>query len=83
MGARLKFSCKKCGAKFEGDVGSGFNFRLLRCPNCGKEITEKRKAKISLVKCSCGNKFRENLPPRCPKCKSKEVIDVGTVLLYD
>ena len=34
-------------------------------------------------KCKCGGQFRFNAPPRCPKCRSAELLRYEHVLEYD
>jgi len=83
MGYRAVFKCKKCGCRFEGDVGNGFQFKLLRCARCGKEHRQKEEASVKLLKCRCGGKFEVNLLPRCPKCNGEEVEEIERKHLYD
>jgi hypothetical protein len=34
-------------------------------------------------KCRCHGKFSLNAPPRCPKCRSTRIKEVGISLMYD
>jgi hypothetical protein len=36
MGSQFTAICKKCGHRFEANVGGGFSFHLLHCDECGR-----------------------------------------------
>jgi len=94
MGQTHRMTCNDCGKSFESDDGGGFQFYLLRCDTCGKEETvgfppgrnpTTEAAEETAGKCSCGGDYKSDAPPRCPGCKSTDLIKDpdGPIILYD
>jgi len=45
-----------------------------------KQFVERRS---SIARCSCGGRFSEEAPVRCPKCKSTNLQKGSLVCMYD
>ena len=92
MGHNCTAVCLECGESFIVEHGHGFHFVGLRCVDCGKrkhiklELIDSQPGKNAeelASKCRCGGKFTDDAPPRCPKCRSKNVQEDEPHILFD
>ena len=95
MGTRGIYKCRKCGNEFESREGGGFLFIEYRCVKCDwiKSVKSnqmvrpenyKPPAKSQVGKCrKCGGELRDDIPPMCPKCKSRNVRMRKPDVYYD
>ena len=97
MGIEFEAKCKDCGAILNIGCVNGDDFSLLlRCDRCGGEKlirddeTEKIKSEEYLGeveriagKCKCGGNPKFDAPPRCPKCRSKNIEQVGSTSFHE
>ncbi len=99
MGQAFQATCKKCGHKFRVSEGGGFTFFLLHCDTCGQEKylyeeemgtafknpSERERWKADYVPpCSCGGRFTDDAPARCPKCRGCDFDHSdGCITMYD
>lgn len=68
-----------CVASAERDRAIQKNARIA-------SITEKEyRKKIDAMAgaCTCGGRFRLDAPPRCPKCRSRQIDEGETAVMYD
>ena len=89
MGSSYTARCKACGEVFTASSGGGFNFQLLHCDTCGKERARPLTPDLQPAPdyddsgCGCGGRFTFDASPRCPKCRSAELEDLGNYVDYD
>jgi DNA-directed RNA polymerase subunit RPC12/RpoP len=83
--------CNECGTKFEVNEGSGMIAMPFHCHRCGKEWWwecgegEPTGKEPEPPSCECGGTFTGDAPPRCPRCRSKDLRrdPEGSEILYD
>ncbi|RKX33271.1 MAG: hypothetical protein DRP22_00675 [Verrucomicrobia bacterium] len=92
MGVKGIFQCRRCGHRFRARAGGGFNFRLFRCEDCDRTVVVGNPIWPDMPgtgdpvpeKCEyCGGRMRDDIPPMCRKCRSRDVELVVTEMLYD
>ena len=86
MGEMKNGKCKQCHHKFEFATIGGFTFAIVRCTQCdeAKSVSwEEHKKSNEHGKCKCGGMFTNDAVVRCPKCKSDNIKDLGTYLMFD
>ena len=86
MGSRHQAKCRDCGHLFEYDESGGFTFAIINCDSCHRMISVSWADKANQKthgKCSCGGTYSNDAKPRCKKCDSMNIDDLGTILLFD
>lgn len=91
MGYTYGVICNECDEHFDVNEGSGMVAMPLHCDSCGREwwwefgpsgpLDEQPDA----PPCPCGGRFTADAPPRCPRCRSRDLRrnPDGLEILYD
>ena len=88
MGISYRTKCEQCEHRFKVNEGGGFTFFRLHCDKCGRgKYIDHEQVETPLPpdwekiseeladQCRCGGQFLIDAPPRCPKCKSSELVE--------
>jgi len=91
MGQAYEAICQACGTRVEVNDGPSMSAIPLHCDRCGRERWWEFKDGFptdepdQVFRCSCGGEFTSEALPRCPKCRSSDLIrdPNGIQILYD
>jgi rubredoxin len=75
--------CEDCGFEFEADMGEeDAQFEVYRCDECDRVLRAERTdgmEDVLSVPCGCGGRYCRGRPPKCPDCRSPNVVRVQIV----
>ncbi|TFH27974.1 MAG: hypothetical protein E4G98_05680 [Promethearchaeota archaeon] len=86
MGTVHQAKCRDCGHVFKFSEGGGFKFAIINCNSCHLAISvswEVKRRQNTHGKCSCGGTYSNEAKPRCEKCESANIEDLGTTIYFD
>jgi rubrerythrin len=73
-----RLRCEDCGHEFSAEMGGkGTEFEVYRCDECDRVLRAERTEDMEEVlsePCGCGGRYWRGKAPKCPSCRSPNVV---------